>query len=90
MKTTVLFFEEFFACNNKDVGNAFLREMNVPEEIEQLIRDYYIDHVPQKVMADKYSCDERTLREKLARARNVVRVKAVGWFSNYFSHLNNS
>ena len=87
MKSTVLFFEAFFASNSKDVGNAFLHEMQVPEDIEQLIREYYVEKIPQKIMADMHHCDERTLREKLANARQVVRIKAVGWFSNYFSNI---
>lgn len=82
-----LFFEEFFKCNNAEVGNAFLKEMCLPEEVESILRLYYIEKREQKEIALIFNLDERTIRARLDFARNLTRMKAVGWFSNYFSTL---
>lgn len=85
MGSKVLFFEEFFECNNKDVGNKFLKAMNLPEDVEDILRDYYVEHLKEKQMAEKHNIDERTVRNRLDYSRTLCRIKAVGWFSQYFS-----
>lgn len=81
----VLFFEEFFACNNKEVGDKFLKAMNLPEDVEDILRDFYVEHLKEKQMAEKHNIDERTVRNRLAYSRDLCRMKAVGWFSQYFA-----
>lgn len=85
MSSKAYFFEEFFACNNAEVGNRFLEAMNLPEDVEQTLKDYYVEHLEQKQMATKYGVEERTVRSRLDYARALCRMKAVGWFSNYFA-----
>lgn len=85
MSSKVLFFEEFFECNNKEVGTKFLKAMNLPEDVEQTLKDYYVDHLEQKQMAEKYNVEERTIRSRLDYARDLCRMKAVGWFSQHFA-----
>lgn len=85
MTDSVLFFDKFFSCNNEKVGINFLKAMNLPKDVEELLKEYYIDHLEQKEIAEKHNIEERTVRARLAYCRDLCRMKAVGFLSNYFA-----
>lgn len=85
MTDSVLFFDKFFSYNNEKVGINFLKAMNLPKDVEELLKEYYIDHLEQKEIAAKHNIEERTVRARLAYSRDLCRMKAVGFFSNYFA-----
>ena len=85
MAESVLFFDQFFACNDRDISNMFVDELRLPKDIADLIKWFYIEKMEAKVIASKLNIDERTVRSRLAYARELCRMKAVFWLSNYFA-----
>lgn len=85
MAESVLFFDQFFACNDKDISNMFVDELRLPKDIADLLKWFYIENLGEKEIAHKLNIDERTVRSRLAYARELCRMKAVFWLSHYFA-----
>lgn len=90
MSDSVLFFDLFFKLNDEVVGNKFVDMLHLPPDVAELVRRFYIKGDVEKVIAHDLSIEERTVRKKLSYARDMTRMKAVGWLSSYIMSLPDS
>jgi hypothetical protein len=81
------FFDRFFNCNDDDICHLFIDELRLPKDMSKLLKSFYIDKTEAKIIADNLNIDERTVRSRLACARDLCMLKMVFWLSNYFANL---
>jgi hypothetical protein len=81
------FFDRFFNCNDDDICHLFIDELRLPKDMSKLLKEFYIEKLEIKVIAHNLGIDERTVRSRLAVARDLCMLKMVFWLSNYFANL---
>jgi DNA-directed RNA polymerase specialized sigma24 family protein len=81
------FLDEFFSCNDDDINEVFINELRLPKDVSKLLKMYYIDGKKEKSIAHELGMEERTVRNRIAYARELCGMKVIFWMSNYFANL---